>query len=115
MCKSLKDYSEYTARVREYAQVKPVEEAVEQAISECIQEGIMAEFLKQNRAEAKQVSIYEYDEEKHMRQEREASWEEGREVGREEGDEKKDEYKGEKRENSKGKLSFLECRFKRNW
>ena len=31
------------------------------------------------------MSIYEYDEEKHMRQEREASWEEGREVGREEG------------------------------
>ena len=85
MCKSLKDYSEYTERVREYAQIKPVEEAVEQAISECIQEGIMSEFLKQNRAEAKQVSIYEYDEEKHMRQEREASWEEGREVGREEG------------------------------
>ena len=85
MCKSLKDYSEYTERVREYAQVKPVEEAVEQAISECIQEGILSEFLKQNRAEAKQVSIYEYDEEKHMRQEREASWEEGREVGREEG------------------------------
>ena len=85
MCKSLKDYSEYTARMREYVQVKPVEEAVEQAISECIQEGIMAEFLKQNRAEAKQVSIYEYDEEKHMRQEREASWEEGREEGIEEG------------------------------
>ena len=82
MCKSLKDYSEYTARVREYAQVKPVEEAVEQAISECIQEGIMAEFLKQNRAEAKQVSIYEYDEEKHMRQEREASWEEGKFEGK---------------------------------
>ena len=82
MCKSLKDYSEYTARVREYAQVKPVEEAVEQAISECIQEGIMAEFLKQNRAEAKQVSIYEYDEEKHMRQEREVSWEEGKFEGK---------------------------------
>ena len=85
MCKSLKDYSEYTERVREYAQIKPVEEAVEQAISECIQEGILSEFLKQNRAEAKQVSIYEYDEEKHMRQEREASWEEGREEGIEEG------------------------------
>ena len=82
MCKSLKDYSEYTARVREYAQVKPVEEAVEQAISECIREGIMAEFLKQNRAEAKQVSIYEYDEEKHMRQEREASCEEGKFEGK---------------------------------
>ena len=31
------------------------------------------------------MSIYEYDEEKHMRQEREASWEEGREEGIEEG------------------------------
>ena len=78
MCKSLKDYSEYTARVREYAQVKPVEEAVEQAISECIREGILSEFLKQNRAEAKQVSIYEYDEEKHMRQEREAGIKKGK-------------------------------------
>lgn len=55
----------------------PISEAVEQAIRECIEEDILAEFLTQNRAEAKQVSIYEYDEEKHMRQEREASWEEG--------------------------------------
>ena len=106
MCKSLKDYSEYTARVREYAQVKPVEEAVEQAISECIQEGILSEFLKQNRAEAKQVSIYEYDEEKHMRQEREASWEEGREVGREEG---REEGRVQGREEGKfeGKIELL--------
>ena len=102
---------EYTARVREYAQVKPVEEAVEQAISECIQKGILSEFLKQNRAEAKQVSIYEYDEEKHMRQEQEASWEEGREVGREEG-----RVQGRERGKiRRGNLSFLECRFKRNW
>ena len=79
-CKSLKDYSEYTRRVREYAEVRPLEEAVEQAITECIEEDILAEFLKQNRAEAKSVSIYEYDQEKHMRQEREASREEGREA-----------------------------------
>ena len=82
LCKSLKDYSEYTARVREYANIMPISEAVEQAICECIQEGILAEFLTQNRAEAKQVSIYVYDEEKHMRQEREASWEEGWTTGR---------------------------------
>ena len=79
MCKSLNDYSEYTERVRKYARTIPIEEAVEQAITECIKEDILAEFLKQNRAEAKSVSIYEYDQEKHMRQEREASWEEGRE------------------------------------
>ena len=88
LCKSLKDYSEYTARVREYADTMPISEAVEQAICECIQEGILAEFLKQNRAEVKQVSIYEYDEEKHMRQEREASWEEGRLSGIKEGEER---------------------------
>ena len=76
MCKSLNDYSEYTERVRKYARTIPIEEAVEQAITE---------FLKQNRAEAKSVSIYEYDQEKHMRQEREASWEEGREAGIKEG------------------------------
>ena len=80
MCKSLNDYSEYTERVRKYARTIPIEEAVEQAITECIKEDILAEFLKQNRAEAKSVSIYEYDQEKHIRQEREASWEEGREA-----------------------------------
>ena len=85
MCKSLKDYSEYTERVRKYARTVPVEEAVEREIQECIEEDILAEFLKQNRAEAKSVSIYEYDQEKHMRQERETFWEEGRVVGRNEG------------------------------
>ena len=84
-CKSLKDYSEYTRRVREYAEVRPLEVAVEQAIMECIEEGILSEFLRKNRAEAKLVSIYEYDQEKHMRQEREASWEEGMEKGMEKG------------------------------
>ena len=82
MCKSLKDYSEYTERVRKYVRTVPVEEAVERAIQECIEEDILAEFLKQNRAEAKSVSIYEYDQEKHMRQERETFWEEGRVEGR---------------------------------
>ena len=106
LCKSLKDYSEYTARVREYADTMPISEAVEQAICECIQEGILAEFLKQNRAEAKQVSIYEYDEEKHMRQEREASWEDGWEAGIREGEERGREA-GRKEGRQEGKLDFL--------
>ena len=85
MCKSLKDYSEYTERVRKYVRTVPIEDAVEWAIQGCIEEDILAEFLKQNRAEAKSVSIYEYDQEKHMRQERETFWEDGRAVGRSEG------------------------------
>ena len=51
-------------------------------MEECIRDNVLAEFLKNNRAEAMKVSIYEYDEEKTMRQMRE----EGRQEGREEGE-----------------------------
>lgn len=76
-CRTLQDYAEYTFRVREYAAEMPLDLAVEQAITECISEGILADFLRKNRAEAKKVSIYEYDEERHMRQAREEGMEEG--------------------------------------
>jgi len=81
-CKTLKDYAEYTDLVRQYGKTKSVEEAVECAITECIKEGILAEFLMRNRAEAKKMSIYEYDQEKHMRMQREADLMEGRTEGR---------------------------------
>ena len=84
-CKTLKDYSEYTARVRQYAKVMNLEDAVERAITECIAEGILSDFLEKNRAEAKSVSIYEYDQERHLRQEREEAREEGEKIGREAG------------------------------
>ncbi len=76
-CKTLHDYAEYTSRVREYAAEMSLDEAVERAIIECISEGILADFLRKNRAEAKKVSIYEYDEERHMRQTREEGVEDG--------------------------------------
>lgn len=76
-CRTLQDYAEYTFRVREYAAEMPLDLAVEQAITECISEGILADFLRKNRTEAKKVSIYEYDEERHMRQTREEGMEEG--------------------------------------
>ena len=52
-CRTLHDYAEYTSRVREYAAKMPLDEAVERAITECISEGILADFLRKNRAEAK--------------------------------------------------------------
>ena len=60
--------------------------AVERAVTECIAEGILSEFLSKNRAEASKVSIYEYDEEKHMRQVREEGQMDGRNEGRSEGE-----------------------------
>lgn len=84
-CKTLNDYSEYTARVRLYAETMELEDAVNRAINECIRDGILAEFLSRNKAEAMKMSIYEYDEEKHMRQTREEGFEDGYEKGHESG------------------------------
>lgn len=86
--KTLRDYVEYTDRVRRYANEMSIEEAVDRAVAECIKEGILTEFLSRNQAEAKKMSIYEYDEEKHMRMEREASFADGKQEGLEEGLEK---------------------------
>ena len=66
-CKTLSDYVIYTSRVREYAGEMNIEDAVERAITECIAEGILADFLTRYRNEAKKMSIYEYDEERQRR------------------------------------------------
>ena len=84
-CKTLGDYSRYVAKVRAYAKTMPIADAVELAIEECIKDDILADFLRKYRAEAKSVSIYEYDEARHMAMEREENRREGREEGREEG------------------------------
>ena len=58
---------------------------MERAIDECITEDVLKDFLTKHRAEAKAMSIFEYDQEKHIRQEREDAWEEGRVSGLKEG------------------------------
>ena len=85
-CKDLKDYAEYVDRVRKYARELPLSEAVERAITECIRKGILKEFLEKNRAEVKKMSIYEYDQEKHIRMERQDAWEDGMQEGIKEGE-----------------------------
>ena len=84
-CRDLKDYAEYADRVRKYARELSLSEAVERAIAECIREGILKEFLEKNRAEVKKMSIYEYDQEKHIRMERQDAWEDGVQEGIKEG------------------------------
>ncbi len=63
-CQTLREYMQYVERVRLYAADLPLEEAVNRAVAECIREGILAEFLSRNRAEAVMISILEYDEER---------------------------------------------------
>ena len=49
-CKTLADYARYTQRVRDYAEEMPLNQAVERAVTECIREGILEEFLRENRS-----------------------------------------------------------------
>ena len=81
-CHTLRDYSEYVARIRTYSAEMPLTNAVEKAITECIHENILRDFLLKNRAEAKAMSIYEYDEEKTLRMFREEGYEDGERNGK---------------------------------
>ena len=84
-CKTLGDYAIYVARVRKHAKEMPIASAVERAISECIAEDVLAEFLTKNRAEAKKMSIYEYDEEAVKKVWQDEAFAEGVSIGKQEG------------------------------
>lgn len=72
-------------RVRKYAETMELGKAVEMAVNECIADGIMPEFLTDQKALVTKLSIYEYDEEREMklirRDEREIGVEIGVELG----------------------------------
>lgn len=82
-CRTLWEYSYYIEALREYAKEMSIDEAVEKAIKRCVENDVLAEFLRTHRSEVKHVSIYEYDAEKHIAMEKEESREEGKEIGKE--------------------------------
>ena len=81
-CRTLREYAMYVEQVRFYTKQMPLKEAVERAVDYCTAAGILAEFLRKNRAEAIKMSIYEYDEELHHK----TLYEEGVEAGIERGE-----------------------------
>lgn len=76
-CKYLREYVIFIGKIRQYAESQPIEEAVERAVNECIEEGVLAEFLLQNKAEAIKMSIFEYNQEAHMKCVRQEGYAEG--------------------------------------
>ena len=80
-CRTLREYAIYTDKVRKYVEAMELADAVERAIAG----GVLKDSLEKHRAEAKEMSIFEYDQEKHMRQEREEAWAEGHSAGLKEG------------------------------
>lgn len=85
-CQTLKEYAQYVARVRNYVALPnlSLEEAVERAVTECIKEGILRDFLLSNRAEVVSMSIFEYDAEFEERKLRKDEFDAGVEVGQQE-------------------------------
>lgn len=80
-CQTLKEYSQYVAKVRNYAAGMPLDQAVEYAVDECIKENILADFLRKNRAEVISMSIFEYDKEEEEKKLRKAEYEAGEKSG----------------------------------
>ena len=76
-CQIPKEYAQYVAKVRFYAKASDLNTAVEKAVNNCIQNNILAEFLRKNRSEAIAMSIFEYDKEEEERKLRKAEFEAG--------------------------------------
>lgn len=72
---TLYQYSFFVDTVRKYESALPFEQAMERAIDECIGREILSDFLQHNKAEVLRVCLFEYDQEKHIRQEKDESWE----------------------------------------
>ena len=83
---TLREYAQYVAMVRRYkTELGSLDEAVNRAVDECIRNGVLADFLKRNRAEVVMMSIFEYNQEEEERKlraaERQAGYASGVEHG----------------------------------
>ena len=85
-CKMLREYAQFIAMIREHlAEGGEVDEAVDMAITECISKGILEQILREEREEVRSMILTEYDEQAHIKSEKEISYEEGKAEGLKEG------------------------------
>lgn len=61
-CSLMGEYMQYVERVRHYTKTMHLDQAVSKAVDDCIQKGILAEFLTFWKSEVIAMSIFEYDE-----------------------------------------------------
>ena len=107
-CRKLEEYSIFVARIRRYQNGgEEIGEAVDRAVDDCIREGVLEELLRSQREEVRSMLLTEYDEERHIENERriaadeaytwgkEAGLAEGKKAGLAEGKEAGEELFGE--------------------
>lgn len=75
----------FVERIRGYAKEMEISEAVERAVTECIREDILADFLSAQRAEVIAMSIFEYNKEEEMKKIRADEFSIGKDAGKAEG------------------------------
>ena len=86
-CQVLKEYSQFMEIVQNY-QISGEEEPYKKAIKECIEKGILADYLMRKGSEVVNMLLDEYDYETDIEVQREEAREEGRKQGEEEGQKK---------------------------
>ena len=93
-CPELDGYIKYVDKTRKYHKDGlTYEEAVKKSVDECIKENILRDFFTENKAEVISMTIFEYDEEEHMKLEREEQYRKGEEAGEKRGEKKGEEKK----------------------
>ena len=84
-CPVLKEYGIFIDTIRKYQ--KAGEEApYEKAIRECIEKGVLADYLKRKGSEVMNMLTAEYDYETDLEVQREEAYEEGEKFGRKQGE-----------------------------
>lgn len=81
-CRKLYEYAYLVDMVRSYLnEGLRLEAAVNRAVEDCIKHDILKGFLLKHREEVREMILSEYDEELHIRSEKEISFEEGETAG----------------------------------
>lgn len=84
-CPALRQYAILISKVKTYRKEMDFEDAVNRAVDECIEEGVLTEFLSLRRAEVMNAFLTEYDEEKVLADIGQERYEDGKADGKAEG------------------------------
>ena len=87
-CNVLREYMIFVDYVRYYHKEQEYDDlatAINRAIDRCIEEDVLADFLRENRSEVVKVTQLDYTFDRQIMLEREDAREEGRQEGRQEG------------------------------
>ncbi len=82
-CRKLYEYSYLIEEIRkELAQGYTLSAAIDRAIDTCIQNGILEDLLRKERVRVKNTILFDYDAERHIKSEKEESYQEGYDIGK---------------------------------